>query len=168
MLSRSYGKSYQSRQSTYVGTTVCDEWLTFSNFRKWVLEVQVEKDWENLQLDKDILVPNNKIYSPETCCFVDQSINLWFSYKRNGKHTGVSYDKRNGKFYASCKCPKRLGILGSKKFLGYFDTALAAHLVWKAKKHEYSQLLAEQVTDPRVADALRKRFIITGEEHLDF
>jgi hypothetical protein len=168
MLSRSYGKYYQDRQPTYVGTTVCDEWLIFSNFKKWVLDIQVEKDWERLQLDKDILVMNNKIYSPETCCFVDQSINLWFSYKRNGKHTGVEYDKRNGRFNAVCRRPKLLDDNQSKKFIGAFDTALEAHLAWKVRKHEYSQLLAEKVTDPRVADALRKRFIITGDEHLEF
>jgi hypothetical protein len=167
MLRRSYGKSYQNRQPTYMGTTVCDEWLIFSNFKRWVLDVQVEKDWERLQLDKDILIPNNKIYSPETCCFVPQSINLWFSCKRNGKHTGVDYDKRSGRFYAICKRPKMLG--GSfKKFLGSFDTALEAHLAWKAKKHEYSQLLADKVTDLRVAEVLRKRFIITGDEYIDF
>ncbi|TOB13963.1 hypothetical protein, partial [Vibrio parahaemolyticus] len=35
---RCYDKSYQERKPSYVGATVCKEWLTFSNFRDWCIE----------------------------------------------------------------------------------------------------------------------------------
>ena len=34
---------------------------------------------EGYSLDKDILVKGNKIYSPETCCFVPQDVNILFT-----------------------------------------------------------------------------------------
>ena len=37
--------------------------------------------WE---LDKDILVKGNKIYSPDTCCFVPKEVNTVFT-KRQSK-----------------------------------------------------------------------------------
>jgi len=34
------------------------------------------QDWEGKHLDKDILIPGNKIYSPDRCIFVSSLINL--------------------------------------------------------------------------------------------
>ena len=60
MLIRCYDENYQKREPSYIGCSVCDEWLVFSNFKRWFDENYV-KDY---QLDKDILVKGNKIYSP--------------------------------------------------------------------------------------------------------
>ena len=35
-------------------------------------------DISNRQLDKDVLVPGNKVYSPETCHFVSREVNCMF------------------------------------------------------------------------------------------
>jgi hypothetical protein len=72
MLERCYSEKRQAKCPTYIGCTVCKEWLTFSNFRRWM----VNQDWQGKQLDKDILVKGNKIYSAETCCFVTQAVNM--------------------------------------------------------------------------------------------
>ena len=66
MLKRCYSAKYQERQPTYKGCTVSDDWLTFSNFRAWM----IAQDWEGKHLDKDLLFEGNKIYSTETCVFV--------------------------------------------------------------------------------------------------
>lgn len=63
MLVRAYSKSYHKRRPTYIGCSVSEEWKTFSNFKSW-MEGQV---WEGKQLDKDLLVEGNKVYSEETC-----------------------------------------------------------------------------------------------------
>ena len=55
MLSRVYSKNYHLRRPTYKGCSVCEEWLLFSNFKKWVDE-QPCGDWENRHLDKDLLI----------------------------------------------------------------------------------------------------------------
>lgn len=53
--------------------TVCFEWLKFSNFRKWYLEMNPPAGFE---LDKDILIRGCKHYSPATCAFIPNWLNL--------------------------------------------------------------------------------------------
>ncbi len=70
MLQRCYSESYLNKRPSYRGCSVCEEWKTFSNFMAWMKN----KNMENLELEKDILVPGNKLYSPETCVFVSRWI----------------------------------------------------------------------------------------------
>ena len=62
MLRRCYSTKYQERCPTYMGCSVSEEWHTFSVFRNWM----ESQDWQDTQLDKDLLVEGNKVYSPET------------------------------------------------------------------------------------------------------
>ena len=78
MLERCYSNKSLIHNPTYKDCTVCDEWLCFENFEKWYNENYYEVDDEIMNLDKDILVKGNKIYSPETCCFVPKRINILF------------------------------------------------------------------------------------------
>ena len=71
MLKRCYSQTFLTKNPTYKGCYVCTPWLTFSNFRKW-METQA---WKGKELDKDILIAGNKIYSPETCIYVPQWLN---------------------------------------------------------------------------------------------
>lgn len=60
-------RCYSARKSScYEGVTVCEEWHNFQNFAKWFEENYVE----GYELDKDIKIRGNKLYSPETCMFV--------------------------------------------------------------------------------------------------
>ena len=86
-------RCYNGKNENYKDCTVCKDWLLFSNFEKWMKK----QDWHGKELDKDILVLGNKIYSPETCIFVDSSINLLIgnSGKRKGKFPiGVYFNKK--------------------------------------------------------------------------
>lgn len=77
LLSRCYSKKSKAYK-TYgaKGVYVCDEWLLFSNFKKWYDENYIE----GYQIDKDKLnvtdINGNKYYSPESCCFISQQDNL--------------------------------------------------------------------------------------------
>jgi hypothetical protein len=66
MLSRCYDKKYLERNKTYKDCSVCKEWLTFSNFKAWM----IKQDWRGNHLDKDITSQGNKVYSPNLCLFV--------------------------------------------------------------------------------------------------
>ena len=113
MLSRCYDFKTQAKRPTYIGCTVCDEWLTFSNFKRW-METQ---DWEGKCLDKDILVQRNKVYSPDTCIFVTDAINVLFTKRdaaRGQYKLGVYFNRENGKFKSQCN------INGKQKHLGYY------------------------------------------------
>ncbi len=71
MIKRCYSEKTQERQPTYKGCTVCDEWLTFSNFKVWM----EKQDWRGKQLDKDVIMSGNKVYSPDYCSFITQKEN---------------------------------------------------------------------------------------------
>lgn len=72
MITRCYSEKFQYKNPSYIGCSVCDEWLTFSNFKRWM----EQQDWHGKDLDKDILVKGNRVYSPETCMFVDRKTNI--------------------------------------------------------------------------------------------
>ena len=71
MLTRCYSKKFLESRPSYTGTTVCSEWLSATAFRKWM----EQQDWQGKCLDKDIIVPGSRLYSPETCAFVAVSTN---------------------------------------------------------------------------------------------
>ena len=71
MLDRCYSEKYRAKFPTYIGCSVCDEWLLLSNFQEWY-NIHYR---DGMALDKDILIQGNKIYCPEACRFVPQYIN---------------------------------------------------------------------------------------------
>lgn len=82
MLERCYSLKYQKKNPTYIGCSVCPEWRYFSAFRLWM----ENQKWQGLQLDKDLLVKGNKVYSPNTCCFLPQAINSLFGSGKKKKN----------------------------------------------------------------------------------
>ena len=147
MLRRAYDPKYAARYPTYIGVTVCEEWHSFMAFRAW-METQ---DWEGKQLDKDIIVPGNKVYSPATCVFVLSEINslLTDGAAQRGKWPiGVSWHKASNKFCAHIKEG------GKKQHLGSFATPEAAHIAWRKEKLRIVRAAARECDDPRVSAGL--------------
>ena len=156
MLMRCYSDDYHKRNPTYKGCSVCDEWLIFSNFKTWM----EQQDWEDKQLDKDLLKVGNRIYCPDYCVFVDRKINNFINgcdKPRSNYMIGAVSFKRDKKFKSECGNP----FTGKREHLGVFDTELEAHLAWKARKHELACQLADSgyCRDDRVAQALRSRYL---------
>lgn len=152
MLKRAYCKIERSRRPSYAGADVCAEWLKFSSFKGW-MELQ---DWQGKQLDKDLLVPGNKIYSPETCCFVSREINSFLTDSlatRGSLPIGVCIHKATGKFMAQIRAQRN-----GRKYIGLFDSEQAAHEAWKAEKHKIAIELAASAGDHKISSALSSRF----------
>lgn len=127
MLERCYSSKYHEDRPTYIGCTVTKEWLTFSNFRSWM----VKQNWEGKQLDKDILSHGTKIYSPDTCVFISSVLNklLLECGAAAGKYPiGAYFEKNSKKFKAQCR------VYGKNKHLGYFDTPEDASEAYKQFK----------------------------------
>ena len=163
MLERCYSARFQEKCQTYKGCSVYKDWLTFSKFKQW-METQ---DWECKHLDKDILFHRNRVYSPETCVFVDGRVNsfvLECNASRGQWMIGVHWSKTNKRFIAGCR-----DASGKPKHLGYFDTELEAHQAWLKYKQELALQLAAEQTDPRVAKALIDRYenYVAQEKELD-
>ena len=153
MIDRCYSAKCQERNPTYKGCSVSEEWLTFSNFKSWMMD----QDWEGKHLDKDLLVEGNKIYGPETCVFVSPAVNLFTTDRGNdgGKWLiGVCWDKGKKKFRAQCKNQ----FTGKQEHLGYFTSEQEAHEAWLKRKLELAHELAAIQTDERVAKALIARY----------
>ena len=98
MLKRCYDDNYLNKNKSYLNVKVCEEWHNFQNFAKWYEENYYEIEGEKMQLDKDILVKGNKIYSPSTCIFVPQRINNLFEIKNKSNSLPLGVSKHGNKF----------------------------------------------------------------------
>jgi len=152
MIRRCYDENQRHKNIAYVNCSVCDEWLYFQNYADFYHNYPYkEGDW---QLDKDILVKGNNIYSDNFCCFVPQEINKLLSLNSNirGKYAiGVSYRLDINKYSA------HMNVNGKLKSLGEFDSEMEAFLSYKDHKEKYIKKLADKwrhKLDIRVYDSL--------------
>lgn len=102
MLKRCYSVKRLTTFPSYVGCSVSEEWLIFSNFKAW-METQ---DWLGKHLDKDILYIGNKVYSEQTCVFVEDRVNYLLTdsaASRGNYMIGVNWHKATQKFVAQCR-----------------------------------------------------------------
>lgn len=118
MLTRCYSKNYHKKQPSYIGCTVHEDWLNFQTFSKWYESNYYFISNEKLELDKDILVKGNKVYSPNTCVFVPKKINRLFTKtnKSRGK-LPIGVIKNGNKYNAYCNDGSKNTI-----HLGSFNT----------------------------------------------
>lgn len=109
-----YGKDDIKKKTYYGKVKVCDEWLNFQNFAKWY-EDNYYDIGEELEIDKDILIKGNKIYSPNTCLLVPKKINMLFIrlYKEDRKNV-IGVHKKYKHFEAVCN-NKCLGCTKTKE-----------------------------------------------------
>ena len=104
---------------------VCDDWLVFSNYKKWYLDNKKPDH----ALDFSI-IQKSKLYSPETCVFTPKYLLYCFPYPskettKSGCLLGTSKVKNKERWLAVYVSKyKRL------KHLGTFDSELEAHHVW--------------------------------------
>ena len=168
MLERCCSERFKNKYQTYNDVTCSKEWLTFSNFKSW-METQ---DWEGKDLDKDLLVYQNKIYSPETCCFLDHNINTFLltNGKTRGKYPlGVSFSNRDHLYMSRVKIGH-----GEIKYLGCFKNPQDTHKAWQKAKAALAFDLALNQTDERIKQGLMRVYekILTdyeqGLETIDF
>lgn len=153
VLERCFSKKLKDKYPSYIGCSIHHEWLTFSKFKAWM----EKQDWRGKELDKDLLIPRNKTYSPEACVFVDVMTNLFTTdsaASRGEWPIGVSFCKRSKKFLSQCCNP----FSKKREFLGYFTCPEQAHEAWRRRKHELACQLASLQADNRVGDALRARY----------
>ena len=155
MIRRCFDSKLQEEYPTYKGCTISDSFLNFSYFHEWC-EDQIGYKEKGFHLDKDILIKGNKLYSPETCCFVPHDINTQFTMsksKRGELPVGVSKRKGSPLFRAQIKTD------GKVKSLGQFKTVEEAFQTYKTAKEAYIKELTNKwkdQIDPRVYEALIK------------
>lgn len=142
MQTRCYNTKLQERFPEYEGCSICDYWLQDKErFFNWVEENYYMIGSEQMDLDKDILVKGNKVYSPETCVFVPHTINtlLLNCRRKRGKYPlGVNYEKGKDKYRAA------LNIDGRNVKLGHFNTPEEAFMEYKRHKEALIIVVADK------------------------
>ena len=151
MLRRCYDKAELKKYPTYIGCSVADEWKCFQNLGDWF-----EENWNSYMkgwhLDKDILKKGNKIYSPETCCFIPPEINTLLIKCDGSRGIYPLGVYKVGHRFASC-----LKKQGKNVTLGTFDTPEEAFQAYKTAKEEYIKEVADiwkPLIQPKVYRAL--------------
>ncbi len=162
MLTRCYGKKAKLKLPSYEDCTASTNFKYFPYFKDWCSK-QIGFGNEGWQLDKDILVKGNKIYSEDTCCFVPAEINSVFikcDRSRGEYPLGVNYHKATRKFVAQISYRK------IKTHLGLYDTAEDAFKAYKKSKEKLIKSLADKymdVLDPRVYKAMVEYEVEIGD-----
>ncbi len=139
MIQRIHDKKALLKRPTYRDVAICEEWYSFNNFAKWFYEESnYKKGW---QIDKDLLSNGNKVYSPSTCVFLPQKLNIFLSTNRANNTlglTGVSWNESSKKWAA------QITIEQKTVFLGYFNTKEEASEEYiKAKNKRATELVDE-------------------------
>lgn len=136
MIKRCYYNDKKRISNSYSDCYVCNEWLRFSNFKKWFDNEYIS----GFELDKDILIKNNKVYSPATCCFLPRGLNALLTKRQSCRGClpiGVSFSKSNDR-------PYRAYLMdgGKQIWLGHYTTKEDAFAAYKHAKEDRIKRLA--------------------------
>ncbi len=153
VLRRSLSLKFKNWKQSYLECKVSESWKYFTDYLEWSIENYVE-GWE---LDKDILIPQNKLYGPETCAFVPSYLNALIKPKvsKSGLPLGVNKVTNSNRYTV---CSSRDG-----DYLGKFKSPEEAHSAWQwDKASKIERAIARFAREPvgfrtDVAEALTKR-----------
>lgn len=157
MLERCYSERYQQIQPTYIGCSVCDEWKYFSKFVEFFENYYIE----GYHLDKDILIRDNKVYSPQTCAFVPQEINCLLTRRQNDRgklKQGVRYDSHPR--LKSNKYVAQISVRGKRVNIGYYATEDEAFVAYKTRKEALiKEIATEYYNEGKIAENVYKALL---------
>jgi len=142
MMQRCYDIKYHKIQPTYIECRVSEEWHNYQNFAAWFEDNYNPEYMGGWQLDKDFIIKNNKLYSPDTCYFIPQEINkLIIRGKALRGEYPLGVSKKKYSYQANCS------INGKSRTIGRFKTPEEAFYAYKEVKENQISLIAEKYKD---------------------
>lgn len=138
MLKRCYSEVFQNRHPSYKGCTVCEEWHDYQVFAEWY--VSHNSYGLRYDLDKDLLLEGNRVYSPETCCMIPEEINIAIAKQGNSANGLPIGIQRQG---VSTFRADYAGLKGDR-YIGAFSSIGEALAAYKKAKKGYILELAEK------------------------
>ena len=141
MLRRCYSATYKKKHPTYEGCEVSDKFKSYEYFYEWCCN-QIGFGVEGFELDKDLLVKGNKVYSEDSCTFTPKEINQVLVKRESsrGKYLiGVSWNNTNKAFVATVRKNK-----GKREYLGSFNIEIEAFNAYKKAKEAFVKEQAEK------------------------
>ena len=141
MLERCYSTNFKKKRPTYESCEVSDNFKSYEYFYEWC-NSQVGFDVKGWQLDKDLLVKGNKVYSESTCVFLPREINQILVKRESSRGEyliGVHWCKKDKAFKAQVSKNK-----GKQEHLGSFKTEIEAFNAYKTAKESFVKEQAEK------------------------
>ena len=154
MLQRCYNGAFKKKRPTYEGCEASENFKYYECFYEWCHK-QIGFGMDGWQLDKDLLVKGNKVYSEDSCVFLPQEINslLIKSNTSRGEYLiGICWHKAKNAFKAQVRKNK-----GKSEHLGLFKTEIEAFKAYKEAKESFVKEQANKwkdQIDPRAYNAL--------------
>ena len=154
MLERCYSDALKKKNPTYEGCEVSENFKSYEYFYEWCNE-QIGFSNQDWQLDKDLLIKGNKVYSEDSCVFLHKDINLLLTKRTasRGKHLIGVYWCKTSKFFKAQVGKSK----GKREHLGCFNTEIEAFNAYKQAKESYIKEQAEKYKlqiDERAYEAL--------------
>ena len=156
MLRRCYSDTYKKKYPTYIDCKCSENFKSYEYFYEWCHK-QIGFGVEGFELDKDLLVKGNKVYSEYSCIFIPTEINTLLVKREASRGEcliGVSWSNTNKAFVARVNKSK-----GGSEWLGLFNTEIEAFNAYKAAKESFVKEQAEKwksQIDDRAYNALMK------------
>ena len=144
MLERCYSYNFKKKNPTYKDCEVSENFKSYEYFYEWCHK-QIGFGNEDWQLDKDLLIRDNKLYSEYTCIFIPKDINLLLTKRTasRGEHLiGVCWSKKDEAFVAQVGKSK-----GKQEWLGSFKTEIESFNAYKKAKEAFVKEQAEKWKD---------------------
>ena len=154
MLQRCYSDSYKKKKPTYEGCEVSENFKSYEYFYEWCNK-QIGFGNEYWQLDKDLLVKGNKVYSEDSCVFIPKEVNTLLTKRESSRGEypiGVYWHNTKKAFVAQVRRNK-----GKQEHLGLFKTEIEAFNAYKTAKESFVKEQANEwksQIDPRAYNAL--------------
>ena len=148
MLKRCYDEKFHEKYPTYKDCKVYEEWLNYQKFAEWYYNNYYDVNNEVMCLDKDILNKGNKIYSPDNCIFVPNTINVLF-VKCDGKRgeSVIGATPFKGKYVVQCCLINPETGKSKQEYLGRYYTEIEAFQVYKYYKEKNIKEVADYFKD---------------------
>jgi len=151
MLLRVYSKPELKKHPSYTGCSISNTFIHYHLFHKWC-QTQIGFGIQGYELDKDLLIKGNKVYSEDNCIFIPRVLNTLILKRTSSRGLlPIGVNKHGSRFQASCS------VDGRSKYIGMYDTPELAFQAYKTFKEAYIKEQAElykDSIDPRAYLAL--------------
>lgn len=138
LLTRCFDQKYKEKHQTYKSCSMSENFLNYSYFYEWYNENIIQCE-SKPQLDKDLLLRGNKIYSEDLCVFIPTEINNTLIKREAGRGD-----------YPIGVCKTRYGFLSQvrvnnkNRHLGHFSNPEDAFIRYKHEKEKIIKSLADK------------------------
>jgi hypothetical protein len=149
MINRCHNPTYNDKYKSYSDCSVIEGWYDFRNFREWCEHTHPYNTEVKFELDKDMRLQGNRVYSPETCMWIPKKLNQYINEVKGASSVtgvkGVSPAMRSGEgvtdgvYEVRCADGK-----GGRVFLGHVNSIEEGSLIYKNYKEGRLKFLAEE------------------------